>query len=551
MDNPTNSSAQVIDAEVLEPVQTQQQQPQSQPPQPPSPLAKMLVDSFVEKEERVQDAKKVSVNPIVSKFASYERLRNAMEFREDEVILRATIERILKRRLLLGGNGKTTAEPLVKELLWARYLPDNEIAHSKVLEVEQSIDLHLALRLRVLAEHRMSDTLINDWIYDLMSSDIQYILNPKREKEVIANFMFQVLKDDVSITDDSEETKDAQVFMAVRKAYARDDLAFLRYQMFKQYFGKLTHKSLEHTVKNFLSGYREIMKQLEYPGKERIYTYVKRRTAAFFIFEDVLMSHKDNLSSFLENPEELEKSVLEAADRRYKGISKKVRTAIIRSVIFILLTKLAFAFVVEGTYERIIFGHIIISNIIINTTIPPLLMVIVSLFIRTPGVDNSHLILKYINELLYQENPQLGDRLSMTIKKEKSGTFHVVFNVLWLVSFVLSFGAIYFVLSKLGFNIISKLIFMFFLTIVSFLAYRISLLANVYRVGEKQGLGTLLVDFFFMPVIRVGRKLTQSISQVNIFLYLFDFFIEAPFKLLFAFFDQWFYFLHRKTEELE
>ncbi len=41
-----------------------------------------------------------------------------MEFREDEVILRATIERILKRRLLLGGTGKSTAEALVKELLW-------------------------------------------------------------------------------------------------------------------------------------------------------------------------------------------------------------------------------------------------------------------------------------------------------------------------------------------------------------------------------------------------------------------------------------------------
>jgi hypothetical protein len=92
---------------------------------------------------------------------------------------------------------------------------------------------------------------------------------------------------------------------------------------------------------------------------------------------------------------------------------------------------------------------------------------------------------------------------------------------------------------------------MFFLAIVSFLAYRISLLANVYRVGEKQGLGTLLVDFLFMPIIRVGQKLTQGISQINIFLMLFDFFIEAPFKFLFAFFDQWFYFLHNKTEEME
>lgn len=517
-----------------------------------SQLARLVLEVFVKKEHQSTEGQKISVNPIVTKFASwYEKLRNAMEFREDEVILRATIERILKRRLLLGGTGKSTAESLIKELLWARYLPDNEIAKTKVEQVEQSIDLHLSLRLQVIEQHRIKDTIINEWIYDLMSSDIQYILNPKREKEVLASFMFQVLKDDITIKDDSEETKDAQVFMAIRKAYARDDLAFLRYHLFRQYFGELTPHSLENTVKNFPNGYKEVQKQLGYPAKERIYTYIKRRTATFFILEDILIAHKNNLSAIVENPEELEKSVLEACETRYKGISYKVRTAIIRSVIFILFTKLAFAFAVEGTYERIVYGHIIWPSIIINTTIPPVLMVIVSFFIRTPGEENSRLILKFINQLLFEDNPQLGDRLTLSIQKVKGGTFHTVFNALWLISFGLSFGAIYLILSKLGFNIISKFIFVFFLTIVSFLSYRISLLANVYRVGEKQGLGTLLTDFFFMPVIRVGRKLTQSISQVNIFLYFFDFFIEAPFKLLFAFFDQWFYFLHAKTEELE
>jgi hypothetical protein len=525
---------------------------QSTPVKHPSRLARVLIESLTKEETQIHEERKISVNPIVTKFASwYERLRNAMEFREDEVILRATIERILKRRLLLGGNGKSTAEPLVKELLWARYLPNNEIGESKVHAVEESIDLHLALRLRVLDEHRIPDSEINEWIYDLMSSNIQYILNPKRDKEIIANFMFQVLKDDVFIADDSQETKDAQVYMAVRKAYARDDLAFLRYHLFTQYFGKLSARTLHSTVAHFPKGHKEVIKQLKYPGKDKIYTYVKRRTAAFFIFEDLLISNKEDLSAVINNPEELERFVVEACETRYKSISVRVRTAVIRSVIFILLTKLAFAFVVEGTYERIVYGHIIWSSIIINTTVPPLLMIIVSLFIRTPGVDNSKRIHKYINELLFSENPQLGDRLTMTIKEDRSNVFHTVFNVLWLISFVLSFGGIIFVLTRLNFNFISQFIFIFFLAIVSFLAYRISLLANVYRVGEKQGLGTFFTDFFFMPVIRVGRRLTQSISQVNIFLYLFDFLIEAPFKLLFAFFDQWFYFLHAKTEELE
>lgn len=516
-----------------------------------TPLSRYLVEAIEEKPDAKHEERRITVNPIVSKFASwYERLRNAMEFREDEVILRATIERILKRRLLLGGTGKTTAKPLVKELLWARYLPDGDVGESIAHQIEEVIDLYLELRLRVLQKHKISESELNEWTYDLMSADIQYILNPKRPKELIANFMFHVLKDDVEIEGVNEQTKDAQVFIGVRKSFARDDLAFLRYHLFCQFFGKLTRETIDATAEHFLKGFQEIHRQMTYKGRERIYNYVKRRTAAFFIFDDIMQSKKHNIKTILENEEELHKVVLDACEKRYKGINTRVRTAIIRSVIFLIFTKVGFAFFVEGTYERIFLGAIHWESIIINTTIPPLLMIIVSFFIRTPGKENSETVFTYITRLLYDEDPVLGNKLLITKQKVDKG-FLTAFNILWLIAFGISFGGIIFVLVKLQFNIVSMGIFVFFLAIVSFLAYRISLLANVYRVGEKQGLGTLVVDFLFMPVIRVGRSLTQGISQINIFLMLFDFFIEAPFKFLFAFFDQWFYFLHSKTEELE
>ena len=519
---------------------------------PLSSLARGLIQSLEEKEHTRHEEHAVTVNPIVSKLASwYERVRNAMEYREDEVVLRATIERILKRRLLLGGDGKTTAEPLIKELLWARYLPANEVPLSTVKKVEESIDLYLDLRLAVLRDHKMSQELINDWTYDLMSADIQYILNPKREKEIMANFMFHVLRDDVTIVDDTKETKDAQVFMGVRRAYARDDLAFLRYQLFTQYFGRLTKHNLVHTASHFPKGYAEIMRELSYPVKDKIYTYIKRRTAAFFILEDILNLNKDNLKTMLEQEEDLKEAVFEACEKRYNSVSTKVGRAIVRSVIFLLLTKVAFAFFVEGTYERIVYGEIQWRTLIINTATPPLLMIIVSLFIRPPGLANSRLILSYMKELLYTETPRLGNKLTVHKQEKRDKTFESVFNALWLLAFALSFGGIIFILTKLHFNPVSQFVFIFFLAIVSFLAYRISLIANIYRVGERQGLLTFIVDFLFMPVIRVGRRLTQTVAQINIFLMFFDFFIESPFKYMFAFFDQWFRFLHAKTEELE
>ncbi len=521
------------------------------PRQSLSRLASLVVSVFEEKDLQNTELK-VQVNALISKVASwYEKIRKAMEYREEEVLLRATIERILKRRLLLGGNAKTTAEPLVRELLWAGYLPENSVAQSAVLAVEESIDLHLHLRLKVLEHHRMDDRILNEWMYQLMSSDIEHILNPNKEKETIANFMFHILKDHIAITDDTEETKDAQVYLAVRKAFARDDIAFQRYNLLKLYFGQLTRDNVDEIAKRFLEGYREVVKELNYPRKERIYGYVKRRAAAFLILEDVLSTHKPNIKPLLSDGEALTSAVMEACERRYKSISSKVRRAIVRSVLFILLTKVIFAFFIEGTYERIIYGEIQWGSILLNTSMPPLLMVIVSLFIRTPDQNNSRRILSYIQKVLFEEDPKLGNMLTLKKAQDKARPITIIFTILWLFAFILTFGGLIYILSLLQLSFMSQFIFLFFLAIVSFLSYRIVLTANMYKVGERQGLFTPVADFLFMPIIRVGRRLTQSISQVNFLLFFFDFFIETPFKVLFAFFEQWFHFLHAKREELE
>jgi len=512
-----------------------------------SSLSQLVVEQF-EHQHAANHERKMTVNPFVSKVASaYEKLRNAMEYREDEVILRSTIERILRRRLLLGGTAKTTAEPLVRELIWARYLPDNTVPESAVTQVEEAIDLYLNLRLKVLEKHKVKLSEINEWTYHLMSSALEHIVNPNMEKQMIGNFMYQVMRDDITILDDKEQTRDAQVYLAVRRAFARDDLAFLRFHLFQLYFGEVTTHSLDHIVDSFKEGVKEIEAQLTYPRKDRIFTYVKRRAAVFFILEDILRNHKGSLKDILTDEEKVRQIVESACTTRYKSISKKVKTAIIRSFIFILTTKVIFAFAIEGTYEQMVYGSIQWASLAINTTMPPLLMILVSLFIRTPGEENTRRITTYVKQLLYDESPRLGDQLVVKKQDEKP---NIIFNTLWLSAFLVSFGAIIYVLYKIHFSVVSMGIFLFFVTIVSFLAYRISMLAHLYSVGEKQNLLTPFIDFLFIPIIRVGRRLTQSISQINIILFLFDFLIETPFKVFFAFVEQWFKFLHEKTEDL-
>lgn len=515
-----------------------------------SRLAQVLIKVFEKTESPVLD-KKITVNPVISKVATwYEKFRNAVDYREEEVILRAAIERILKRRLLFGGSGKTIAEPLVRELVWAKYFPDESLSESIIEKIEKDIDLYLKLRELILAKRQLEEKIINEWIYHLMSSATENILHSHTRKDAMNNFIFHIMRGNVNITDDEKQTKDAQIFIAVRRSFAKDDLAFLRYHLFTQVFGSLNEESLKQTADSFLEGYKEIIRQLNYPRKDKIYNYTRRRTAIFFILEDLLRSFKSDFKSLYKNEEEFKSAVFSACDRRYKSISSKVKTAIIRSVIFILLTKAFFAFGVEGTFESAVFGKVIWSSIFLNLFIPPFLMVVVGLFIKTPDRNNSQRIYDYIKTVLSKDNPKMGSPLIVKKARDKK-EINSIFTILWFATFILAFGGIIFILTKLHFNIISQGVFIFFLALVSFFSYRISQSANIYTVEGKQNILSSVSDFLFLPFIRVGRKLAEGISQINLLLFLLDFAIETPFKGIFAFFEQWFFFLQAKREEME
>lgn len=516
-----------------------------------SPLANAVVSVF-ERQEVINNESKITVNRFLSEIASwYEKFRNSMDIRDDEVVLRSAIERILKRRVILGGKGEQIAEPLLRELVWARYFPNNTIPESMVRKVSEVIQLYTSLRQNVLLRKSLKEPVMTEWMFQLMSCHIARLLSPNVEKNTVSNFMYHILRNSLVIEDDTEDTQSVQVYLAVRRAFAKDDIAFLRYYLFEQLFGTLTPETLEHTQKYFLKGYEEIEKQLNYPLKEKIYMFAKRQTPIFFILEDILRKEKKSFRALVADKEAFAKEVFTACEIRYKGISRKVRTAIIRSVIFLLITKALFALGVEGTYERWMYGHIVWTTIAVNTGIPPLLMIVVSLFIRTPGKDNSQRILDKISNVLFEPNAHVSHTARLLVKPPKNRSVTTrIFSGLGILAFVVSFGFIVWVLTRLHFNIVSQFIFIFFVTVVSFLSYRINSTAHMYSIDAKQGLLTPFIDFLIIPIVRVGMYLTEGISQINVIIFVFDFLIEAPFKGIFGFFEQWFSYLHAKREDL-
>ena len=348
----------------------------------------------------VDSEKKITVNILVSRVASwYEKLRTAMDYGNEETILRRAIERILKRRLFLDADPKSLAEDLVRELVWARYFEDGSLPESIIDKVALSIKLYLKLKDEVVAKKVLPKDDIYEYIVQLLSCDVDSILKPNKEKEAMANFMFRIFRDTVEITDDSKQTRDVQVFIAVRKNFGRDDIASLRYKLFSQIFGRLSEENFDQVTAGFAKAHKEIKYQLDYPRKDRIFNHVKKQTPAFLILYDILLSEKQNARLLAKNSEALKEKVFADCNIRYKNIKSKVTTAIIRSFVFILFTKAFIALFIEGSVERLLYGHIQWLVMAVNVLVPPLLMIGVGILIKTPNAKNSTQILHNIQKL--------------------------------------------------------------------------------------------------------------------------------------------------------
>jgi hypothetical protein len=103
-----------------------------------------------------------------------------------------------------------------------------------------------------------------------------------------------------------------------------------------------------------------------------------------------------------------------------------------------------------------------------------------------------------------------------------------------------TFSAIVWALYILHFTLISIVIFLFFLVFVSFFIIRIKRVTNELKITEdKESLWLILFDIFTLPVMAVGKWLSEKFDKVNVFVFLLDFIIETPFKFFVDMAEDW------------
>lgn len=501
---------------------------------------------------------RLTVSQTVSFIAlMYEKVRNAIEYREDHLIRRAAIERIMKRRLTLNPEGKGEAENILRELLWARYFANNSLGEEDVDEVQQIVDQYLAIRKKILTGRpHQSKQYLADFLIQLITAEIEEhltVAHSRRESD-FTYFIFQTLREKIKIEECTEELRDTYLFIALEIAYRKSDTAYQRYHLFRLFYKPLSEYS-EKELPAMLSKLPAIFKKIDdligNPNVDKLVRFTRKQLPPYLILFSVLREHPDKLEEMLTNKKELWNNVEQIAREKYAQIRSRLNNLAFRSLIYIFVTKMVFALLLEIPISQYLFDEVNYIAIAVNSVVPPIFMLLIILTVNIPGEENTKRIFNRIIDIIDSDTSFEKSVAYITKKvKQKRPLLVFGFTILYVSTFFVTLYLIHLVLSYGHFNILSEAIFVFFISVVGFFAYRLKQLANMYKLAEKQGVIQPFIDFFFMPILSLGKFFSEGVSKINFFILIFDVIIEAPFKLIIEVIEEWISFVRQKKEEI-
>ena len=90
-----------------------------------------------------------------------------------------------------------------------------------------------------------------------------------------------------------------------------------------------------------------------------------------------------------------------------------------------------------------------------------------------------------------------------------------------------------------------------FVALIAFAGLAVKNRAEELTVEEKKtGFFEFLFDIFFMPLVGLGRWLSNKWKKYNAITAFFNALIDMPFTIFVEFLEQWRYFLKEKKEEI-
>lgn len=446
----------------------------------------------------------------------YELARNAMEYRADHLVRRAAIARILRRQLIFNNDSSKLMSDLLQEMRWAGYINELTINNLDKDNFNKILSTYLAI---------WNETKLNkDWLVGLISAHLEDLLSQNTDYAQFTNFAFNILKND---------TDELILYVAVDRVYSQSDEAGIAYHLYKL--------NPNHNIEETFSAYESAFKD---KSLNIASAWVRKQMGPLVLLRDIYFNSPENFPTLLENQDLFLKEAEKVLIEQMRLTRQRMNTATFRSLLYVFLTKMILGLLIEMPLEIVFRGQVNYLSLAVNLMVPVAIMWVIVANIHLPKKPDQEKLLARLNEIVFSP-------VKLTNKWKVANSYKFgLFYVFYVLLFVAVFYFIYWLLSLIGFSFISVLVFLFFLSVVTFFAYRIRQISSVYTYDPRGETSSVGWDVLTLPMVAVGDLVSRGVSQLNFLAFVFDFILEAPFKLILGFMDSWGRFLSSKRDEI-
>lgn len=495
--------------------------------------------------------------PLVGQIASaYEKIRSVLDYRETNSLRRYAIERYLIRTFRPEHN-RALGERLIKELILAEYLPSNLSGKKIIEQVDEIIRRYRALYQNLSARTGVEEkySILRE-VIAIASAEIENAVGlHKTDFIILKNFRGQIweeLKPDLPTDSNARALLKNRLLLAEAKSLLEADDAMLRLILLSEFVPGWTE--LDPATVNSIPDLKSIVKTINAyladTERNRLSNLLQPVTPPYTVLIDLIRKNPGDFENILAEERLIGENCRQIINQKNLFLANNLSRSVVRSIGYLLLTKSILAIAVEIPYDLAVAGTVHYLPLIVNLLFPPILLLILTRSVQIPKTANTTKIITTLKNVLNKDDckiipENLAGQLVIPPYRRPFVTFALTFSV------GIALGLVLLALYGLHFSIVSMLLFVFFISVVSFLAYRISQNARrLAMIPQREQTWNIFVDFFSLPFLQMGKWFTEKLAKANIFLLMIDLLIESPLKKLLEFMEIWIRFVRQKKQEI-
>ncbi|MFC1789939.1 hypothetical protein ACFLZP_00465 [Patescibacteria group bacterium] len=514
----------------------------------------------------------IHVDEIASKVAFfYEKVRKIVDWKEEHLVRRGAIERILKRRMISELSGISLvknldphkiAEPLVIELIRGGHFTNGKIPRSKVMEVQKVLEKYIfildnnptAKKGKIVVKKKIN---LYTWILEIAACEIEETLEPPIRENALILCMLQLMNERIKVLPQGtipEAEKQTQIYIAIHRSLFNLDSPIISYHLIKNRWpnwGNLNQPELQTISNDIFQIIIDVDKNLTHPLGGKFYNLCEKYDTIYLLLGDALKKlgrKPQKMLPVFQNPKQLLAQVKKAYLKRLKTLKKRLIRAAIYSTLSIFLAGGFSLYIFEIPLAKLVYGEWKLLAIVVDILLPTALMALLVAFVRPPKKGNLKRVLAETRKVVY---PQKKIDVYEIRTTRKIGPILKIFvGLLYLAGTVASLGLVFWVFSLAKVPLTSLYVDTLNVAMIVFAALVIKQRAQELTVEAKPGFWDFILDILSVPMGKIGQWLSNKWKEYNVVSVFFIALVDMPFSTFIGFIDNWSSFIKEKKAEI-